>query len=102
MITVTTVLTRPSDTVEFFIGAHPDIKAAFWMFLSTTQHLAAPPEFSQSEDGLVNTSIATFVDQAQYDAFLAELEQAVPGFFTLRDQYCQQHGILVDKTITTV
>lgn len=98
MITVTTTQTRPSADVPFFIDANPESRDILLALVNTTQHLAAPPSFSLSEDGLTHTTVAVFIDQNQYDAFMTELEAVLPGFISARDEYSLQNGIQVNKT----
>lgn len=100
MITVTTVQTRPSIDVEFYIDTVPLVKSSLMAAVNTSETFAEAPTFEISEDGLSHTSTAKYNSLDDLNAFLAELEAVLPGFIAARDAYSSANGISILRSIS--
>lgn len=101
MITVVTTQTRPSISVPFFMDTVPVIAIAVEDVVRRTSTMAAPATFTMTEDLLTHTSTAVYANQQDLDTFLAEMDVAVPHFFTSRENYCTASGITLERVVTT-
>lgn len=102
MIVVTTVQIRADLDTPFYVETQPLVQSTFAAIVNSTANMAEPPMFVLSVDGLTHTSIAKYETQEQLNAFLAEVQQLLPEFFTLRQDYNAAHGITSARTITVV
>jgi len=100
MITVTTTQQRQSSDTPFYIFTVPLVRSTFISLVSNTPNFAEPPVFTLSEDGLVHTSVAKYVDEDQLTTLLDELFQVLPNFFADRAIYDVRNDINTVRTVS--
>lgn len=99
MIVVTTVQTRPSVVVPFYMETEPELEQTIIGLITNSVNMAEAPQFFRSADGLVHTAIAKYADADQLGRFMAEFTSAVPSFFTMRDVYNARNGISTQRLV---
>jgi hypothetical protein len=101
MITVTTVQEREASETPFFMQSREStgVRELFLELLRTSDNLRSA-DFFISSNKLTHTSIATYEDHAALDAFLLEVQAAVPQLLELREQYNAKHGITTTRETT--
>jgi hypothetical protein len=100
MVTVITTQTRPSVNLPLYFDTLSETqKQAFFNFVYSSPYVVTAI-FEWDIDNLINTSIATYPDEASLNSFLAEFNQVFPTFMTDREEYSINNGIIVTRQVS--
>ena len=95
MIRVTTIFTRPTEDIPYYMDTNLDLKDRKEVFVSNCGLLKY---FKKDEtDPLVQKIIVDFENEAVLKKFLQLWDEKFPTAFPERNEYCAKHNIKIER-----